>query len=46
MSYTPPSVADLGSLADLTLINKVGRGGDVYTAIIPGLVGDVVPTPS
>ena len=47
MTYTPPTVTDLGSVRELTLdLNKVGGSPDMYTAITGGaVVGSLVPAP-
>ena len=42
MTYTPPTVTDLGTVRDMTLdLNKVGFESDVYSAIVP-IVGSIV----
>jgi hypothetical protein len=45
MTYTPPTVTDLGSVRELTLANnKVGGSPDVFTAITGGaVVGSIIP---
>jgi hypothetical protein len=47
MTYTPPTVTDLGSVRELTLENnKVGGSPDMFTAITGGsVVGSLVPIP-
>lgn len=47
MTYTKPTITDLGSVRDLTLagsINKVGDKSDFYSKNTP-LVGSIVPAP-
>jgi len=47
MSYTPPSVTEIGTLRDDTLqtFNKVGGTPDVFTAITGGVVVGSLVTP-
>jgi hypothetical protein len=47
MTYTPPTVTDLGSVRELTLAdNKVGGSPDMFSAITGGaVVGSLVPAP-
>lgn len=43
MRYSAPSVTDLGSVRDLTLVvNKVGSDPDIYSGIVP-VVGSIIP---
>jgi hypothetical protein len=43
MGYEPPDIKLLGSVEELTLLDKVGSEPDVLTAIIPQLDGSLVP---
>ena len=40
MAYVPPTVSDLGSLSEVTLMeNKIGRKADGITTCDPAIVG-------
>ena len=45
MTYTPPTVTDLGTVREMTLANnKVGTTPDAFTAITGGaVIGSLVP---
>ncbi len=47
LSYEPPELHDLGSLAEVTeqLMNKIGPTPDAVTTSNPNVVGSFVPLP-
>lgn len=43
MGYESPEITVLGSVEELTLLDKIGREPDIFTPIIPALDGSIVP---
>ena len=42
MTYEPPEIRILGSVEELTLLNKVGPDPDMFSDIVP-IIGSIVP---